>query len=75
VQLAANSSNLEAALKLVEGGASWQRSKAQRIVGTGLHYAPDILCAKMPHLKVSHHAVIVTIQLPQLSLVPRPFHL
>lgn len=55
VELAANSSNLDAALKLVEAGAVWQRPKAQRVVGSGLLYAPDILCAKMPHLKVSQH--------------------
>lgn len=55
VQLAANSSNLEAALQLVEAGGDWQLPKAQRVIGNGLRYAPDILCAKMPHLKVSQH--------------------
>jgi hypothetical protein len=44
--------DIEAALRLVEAGASWQRSKDQRSDVSGLSYAPDILHSSKPQLKV-----------------------
>jgi hypothetical protein len=52
VQLAANNKDAEAALKLVEAGAKWQLPRDQRSMGGMTYYPPDIMCCKMPHLKV-----------------------
>jgi hypothetical protein len=57
VQAAANNKDADAALKLVEAGAKWQLRNDQRARDGILHYPPEILCCKLPHLKVCSMAV------------------
>jgi hypothetical protein len=52
VQTAVNDKDVEAALKLVEAGTKWQLPKDQRVIDGTLYYPPEILCCKLPHLKV-----------------------
>jgi hypothetical protein len=52
VQTAANTVNLDAALKLVEAGCKWQLPKGQRVQDGYVNYAPEILSIESPNLKV-----------------------
>jgi hypothetical protein len=53
VQTAANRSDIDSALKLVEAGCKWQLPKGQRVLGTNIYYAPEILTTLTPTLKVN----------------------